>query len=487
MPTSPRPLFLSIACAWLAACGGGGGGSASTGGGGTAGGGTPTPTVSISASPTPINSGGSATLTWSSTNATSCTASGAWSGARATAGSEAATPSATANYALACTGGGGTASASATVTVSTVPAPTVTISASPTTVASGSGSTITWVTTNATSCSASGSWTGTQATSGSYGTGALVAGAGYTLTCTGAGGTSAAQTAWVTLQDPGAPTAASASALGPLAVRSYASGIVIPGTARFQEPTIWYPGGGSGNYPGVVFVPGHNGDYLNPALPLDQNDATQWARLLASHGFVVMFVNSKNIPNDGPNEKMYALLDAVEALATESARSGSPIAGLLDPTRIAVMGHSLGGSAALFTANGNGGSNARIKAVLALSPVPDSARLSAFGPYPDISVPAMILAGVGDPFYTAASFQGEYNTIPSTTSKALAIFTSTSEFATGSGSMHNIALVPLGAHTTDPLVARLGLSFLEYYLAGDAQYQQFLVTDPALQSFLHNP
>jgi dienelactone hydrolase len=478
---SLRPLVLSIACISLAACGGGGAGAV--------GGGMPAPTVSISASPTSIASGGSSTLTWTASSATSCSASGGWSGAKATSGNEAAMPTATASYSLSCMGSGGTASASATVTVTATPAPvpTVTIVANPTTVAPGAASTITWSSTNATTCTASGNWSGAQPTSGSYDTGPLAAGAGYTLTCSGAAGSSAAQTAWVALQAPAAPTAASASTLGPLAVTSYTSGIAIPVGARFQQPTIWYPGGGSGNQPGVVFVPGHNGDYLNPALPLDQNDAMQWARLLASHGFVVMFVNSANIPNDGPDEKTDALLDAVTALAAESVRSGSPIAGLLDASRIAVMGHSLGGSAALFTANGNRGSNARIKAVLALSPVPDTPRLAAFGPYPNISVPAMILAGVGDPFYTAASFQGEYNTIPSTTPKGLAIFTLSSEFATGSGSMHNIALVPLGAHGTDPLVARLGLSFLKYYLAGDAQYQPFLATDPALQVFLYNP
>jgi len=474
-----RPLVLSIACSSLAACGGGGAGDAGAG--------MMAPTVSFGASPASITTGSSTTLTWASSNASSCSASGGWSGTQATSGSIAVSPSATTSYALACTGAGGTASASATVTVSTVPQPTVAIGANPVTVAPGSASTITWSSSNATSCTASGNWSGTQATSGSYDTGALAAAAGYTLTCTGAGGTSAAQTAWVTLQPPAAPTVASASTLGPLAVRSYTSGIAIPIRARFQQPTIWYPGGGSGNYPGVVFVPGHNGDYLHPALPLDQNDAEQWARLLASHGFVVMFVNSANIANDGPDQKMYALLDAVEALATESVRSGSPIAGLLEASRIAVMGHSLGGSAALYTANGNGGSNARIKAVLALSPVPDTARLAAFGPYPNISVPAMVLAGAGDPYYSPASFQAEYDTIPSTTPKGLAIFTSSSEFATGSGSMHNIALVPLGAHGTDPLVARLGLSFLKYYLAGDAQYQQFLATDPALQTFLYSP
>ena len=71
-----------------------------------------------------------------------------------------------------------------------VPQPTATISASPTTVTNGSGSTLTWSSTNATSCSASGGWSGALAANGTQSTGALSASVGYSLTCTGAGGTS---------------------------------------------------------------------------------------------------------------------------------------------------------------------------------------------------------------------------------------------------------------------------------------------------------
>jgi len=457
---------LSACLLALGACGGGSGSSTPA---------TPAPTVSVVASPTSINSGASSTLTWSSTDASSCTASGGWSGTKAASGVLAVMPSATASYSLSCTGAGGSAQASATVTVSAAP-PTLTLSASPASVASGSSSTLTWASTNTTACTASGSWTGTQPTSGTSSTGALSAGASYTLTCTGAGG-SVNKTANVTIQTSGAPTATSASTLGPLAVQTYTSGIVVPSGARFQQPTIWYPAGGAGPYPGVVFVPGYTSDYLNPKTPLDETDVIQWATFLASHGFVVMFINSANIATDGPPQKMNALLDAVDAFATEAARSGSPISGQLQVQNIAVMGHSFGGAAALFAANA--GSNARISAVVALSPVPNN---SSFGPYPNDTVPSLVFGGQGDPLYTG--FQGEYNTIPSTTAKMLAIF---NQANTGYSTMHNIARNPLGAHVSDPLVARYGLSFLEVYLAGDARYQQFLVTDPLLQVFSYNP
>ena len=70
--------------------------------------------------------------------------------------------------------------------------PTVSLSASPGTVSSGSASTLAWSATNATSCSASGGWSGSMAMSGSTSTGALSATTTYTLTCSGASGTTPA-------------------------------------------------------------------------------------------------------------------------------------------------------------------------------------------------------------------------------------------------------------------------------------------------------
>jgi hypothetical protein len=65
----------------------------------------------------------------------------------------------------------------------------VSLSASPASISSGSSSTLTWTSSNATACTASGGWSGAQAISGSKSTGALSATTVYTLSCTGAGGT----------------------------------------------------------------------------------------------------------------------------------------------------------------------------------------------------------------------------------------------------------------------------------------------------------
>jgi hypothetical protein len=77
-------------------------------------------------------------------------------------------------------------------------APTVSISASPTSITAGQSSTLTWSSTNATSCTASNGWTGSKGASGSTPVSPTVT-TTYTLTCTGAGGTTPAQSVTVTV------------------------------------------------------------------------------------------------------------------------------------------------------------------------------------------------------------------------------------------------------------------------------------------------
>jgi hypothetical protein len=72
-------------------------------------------------------------------------------------------------------------------------APTVAISVNPNTVAAGASATLTWSSTNATACTASGAWSGSEAISGTQSVTPAANGTfTYTLTCTGAGGSSVA-------------------------------------------------------------------------------------------------------------------------------------------------------------------------------------------------------------------------------------------------------------------------------------------------------
>ncbi len=176
----------------------------------------PAPTVTLSVSPASITIGDSATLTWSSTNASSCTFSGAYNGnvGPQSNGSSPITvsPPAVGSFSmtLTCTGAGGTGSDTATLQVTNPTAPTVTLAIAPASIPLGLLATLTWSSTNATSCAFSGAYKGKVATQssllkpltvkplfkGSY---------GYTLACTGAGGTST-QTATLQVTSSNAPS-----------------------------------------------------------------------------------------------------------------------------------------------------------------------------------------------------------------------------------------------------------------------------------------
>ncbi|MCR6660117.1 MAG: hypothetical protein NVV72_12535 [Asticcacaulis sp.] len=251
---------------------------------------------------------------------------------------------------------------------------------------------------------------------------------------------------------------------------TYTSGIAS--SSQYRIPKIWYPANGTAPYASVVFIAGYGTTYREMPTRARINgrsfvetDLTQWADFLASHGFVVMFIDPKDL-NTPPDMRAFALDRAVDALVAENTRSASPLFGRLQVDNIAVMGHSYGGAGAILaTALGN----SHIAAAVGLSPVS-----SSDNPYGATKVPTIVISAVADPYLS--NFPQQYGTIPSTTTKLLANFKqNTAEWE----SMHAIALTPLGTHSTDPEVARLTLSFLEVYLHGDARYKPFLVNDAA--------
>ena len=166
----------------------------------------PAPNVSFSASATTIAHGETVALSWSASNATSCVASGGWQGDRATSGNEQLGPlTSDTAFTLTCSGDGGTTGKTVNVVVDAPSAPTITFTAASTDIEHGASTTLQWSADSATGCTASGDWNGEKPTEGSQSVGPLTTNASFSLSCTGAGGTTS-QTVGVNVAPPPAPT-----------------------------------------------------------------------------------------------------------------------------------------------------------------------------------------------------------------------------------------------------------------------------------------
>lgn len=169
--------------------------------------------------------------------------------------------------------------------------------------------------------------------------------------------------------------------------------------AGFGGATIYSPDK-PGKYPLIAVTPG---------FTAKQKLMTGLARRLATHGFVVVVIDTKTLV-DFPSSRATQLLAALKA--TAAVKTG-PVAGKIDITRQAVAGHSMGGGGALEAA----ASTPSLKAVVAYTPW----NLTSL-PYRKLTVPAVIVGGTEDPIASVKTFaQPFYNAIPATTTKMLAV------------------------------------------------------------------
>ena len=186
------------------------------------------------------------------------------------------------------------------------------------------------------------------------------------------------------------PTSTSIAANGTFAFTSFTvSNAATPG---FGAATIYHPTGTAGlTFAGVAIVPGFTG----------RQSAVAWlGPRLASHGFVVITIDTNSLL-DGPPARGDQLLAALNYLTTSSAAKG-----LVDPNRLAVMGHSMGGGGALEAAK----DRPSLKATVGLSP------WNTDRTWPEITTPSLIIGAERDttaPVGThARAFYSGMTTVP---------------------------------------------------------------------------
>jgi dienelactone hydrolase len=219
---------------------------------------------------------------------------------------------------------------------------------------------------------------------------------------------------------------------GPFATAS----LSVPPGDDFNGGTIYYPTDTSkGTWGGVAIVPGYT------ALFADE-EAWMGPRL-ASFGFVVIGIETLS-RDDFDVDRGTELLAALDYLTRQS-----PVRDRVDPSRLSVIGHSMGGGGVVYATE----HRPSLKAAVALAP---------YSPSQDMStdkVPTMVMAGQNDTVVTPSSLDSLYATLrPSTLN----------DFVQIAGADH--------AYYTHPnsVEMRILIPWLKIFVDQDARYTQFL-------------
>ncbi|WP_460364304.1 alpha/beta hydrolase family protein [Actinocorallia lasiicapitis] len=244
--------------------------------------------------------------------------------------------------------------------------------------------------------------------------------------------------------DPGyqrgpAPTPQSVqAATGPFAI----STTTVPAGAGtgFNRGTIYAPTDLSqGTFGAVVVIPG----FTEPEFTM-----SWYGPRLASQGFVVFTLEPTTVL-DFPDARADQMLAALDYLTTKSA-----VKDRIDPTRLAALGHSMGGGAALRVAQ----KKPALKAAVALAPWHLDFNWAA------VKTPTLIFGSDNDFIAPAGSMAEPYYRSVTAQEKAYLLL---------KGQGHMAYIFP---NTT---VAQYTIAWLKRYVDDDERYAQFLCPAPA--------
>lgn len=236
-------------------------------------------------------------------------------------------------------------------------------------------------------------------------------------------------------------TTESLSHSGTFQIRAYTS---MPDTPAYADSTIYYPINTVTPIGGIVVVPG---------FTERQKDINWWGSFLATHGYAVLILDTNDV-RERPEARALALMAGVRILREENQRRESPLFGRLDSTKMAIMGHSMGGGGVLLAANAY---SDELSAAIPFTPwQPD-------GNFGDITVPTLVIAGEADTIAPVADHAWpHYQSIPDGTQRVFM------ELKDGDHFIANSA-----AQITHPLLGRYALAWLKLQMDDDERYRQF--------------
>ncbi|MCP2266349.1 serine aminopeptidase domain-containing protein [Promicromonospora thailandica] len=226
--------------------------------------------------------------------------------------------------------------------------------------------------------------------------------------------------------------------LGPFDVET--SVVTRADAEGFGGGTVYYPTDTSeGRFGAVAVAPGYRSSQA----------AIAWlGPRLASQGFVVITIDTLSTA-DAPARRGDQLRAALAQLQDTAAADS------VDPTRLAVMGHSMGGGGSLEAAKDDPG----LRAVIPLTP------WNADKTFPEVTSPTLII-GAEDDVIAPVRRHAErfYETLPADGDRA---------YLELRDANHSAPTVP------DTTVARYGIAWLKRHVDDDERYARFLCPPPA--------
>lgn len=176
------------------------------------------------------------------------------------------------------------------------------------------------------------------------------------------------------------------------------------------------------------------------------------AEHLASRGFAAVLISQPNFWSSSTQSWADHMRDAISAMETLNKDNKSAIFGELDMTKVGVMGHSRGGSAATMLA----GQDARIKAAVGLAPVNQYTYYEVVATAAKIKAPYLAINGDSDSLCPSLYPAGFYGA---------AKFSEVRQYIAVAGAGH---MQYLGGGTNAYLTARYYTAWLERFLMGKA-------------------
>jgi hypothetical protein len=208
----------------------------------------------------------------------------------------------------------------------------------------------------------------------------------------------------------------------------------------FKRGTITYPIDTTQGPFGAVAI--------SPGFTRPEARVSWLGPLLASHGFVVITIATKT-PGDFPESRGDQLLAALDYLTSKS-----PVRNRIDPQRLAVMGHSMGGGGALRASE----ERPQLRAAVTLAP------WDLGNPIATNKVPTMVIGADGDSVAPVAMHADPlYTGMTAASDKA---------YLRMRGADHEAPGQP-NATTPKYIVA-----WLKRFVDNDARYEKFLCPSP---------